>query len=124
MANLSDVRRIIEGSDQFAFAVPHKGRVRKFIGVWRERVDPKKTKVPNPDVLVIPVKDMDEKERILARDANKFFTEPHYDGYATVLVRLNEVAPFELEGLIHGAWRLHAPADLVYQLDEIADRAK
>jgi hypothetical protein len=45
------------------------------------------------------------KEFLLGLDAEKFFTEPHYDGYPAVLVRLPAVTPTELRALIEEAWR-------------------
>ena len=55
---------------------------------WRERVHPKKTKVERRDDFVVPVEDLDEKAALVEGEPETFFTEPHYDGYAMVLVRL------------------------------------
>ncbi len=46
-------------------------------------------------------------------DPETFFTEPHYDGFPAVLVRLAAVKPRRLEQLIEEAWRCQAPKDLV-----------
>jgi len=43
----------------------------------------------------------------------KLFTEPHYNGYPAVLVRLPLIDPVELEELIVDAWRCQAPRALV-----------
>jgi hypothetical protein len=43
----------------------------------------------------------------------KFFTEPHYNGYPAVLVRLPAVTIDELEVLITDAWRCLAPRSLL-----------
>jgi hypothetical protein len=40
------------------------------------------------EVLVIWCASIDEKEFLIAAEPAKFFTTPHYDGYAHVLVRL------------------------------------
>jgi hypothetical protein len=45
----------------------------------------------------------------LALDSKKFFTEPHYNGFPAVLVRLAEVTARELRPLITEAWRCQAP---------------
>jgi hypothetical protein len=85
---------------------------------WPERVDPKKPRVPNPDVLCVRVAGEGEKQALLASDPRKFFTTDHYDGYPTVLVRLAEVAPDELAELITDSWRCRASPKLLRELDE------
>ncbi|MGH8993004.1 MAG: MmcQ/YjbR family DNA-binding protein [Acidimicrobiia bacterium] len=59
--------------------------------------------------LVLFVSDLGEKEALLASDAGKFFTTPHYDGHPTVLVNLAAVDVDELTELIVEAWRVRAP---------------
>ncbi|HET7181408.1 MAG TPA: hypothetical protein VFI15_04165, partial [Candidatus Limnocylindrales bacterium] len=61
---------------------------------WLERVHPKRPRLPNPDVLVVRVADEARKFELVATEPEIFFTEPHYDGYAAVLVRL-PVVPIE-----------------------------
>ncbi|MBN2624625.1 MAG: MmcQ/YjbR family DNA-binding protein [Acidimicrobiales bacterium] len=61
------------------------------------------------DVLVVWVDGLEEKEMLLAADAETFFTTPHYDGYPTVLVRLDVVGLDELTELLTDAWRVRAP---------------
>jgi hypothetical protein len=99
--------------DGLHFNVRGKG----FAWPWRERVHPKKTKVPRPDILVLPVANEGEKLALVEADPDKFFTEPHYNGYAAVLVRLHAVSADELEELIAEAWRLKAPKALVEAYD-------
>ena len=120
MANQEDVRRIAlalpdttEGEDHFAFSVLNKGKQKGFVWVWNERVTPKKPKVPNPDVVAIRVADEVEKQALLASGKAHFFTEPHYNGYSAILVRLPLIEPDELEELIIDAWRCQAPRALV-----------
>lgn len=84
---------------------------------WPERVDPKKPKVPNPDVLVVRVAGEGDKQALLASDPRKFFTTDHYNGYPSVLVRLAEVDEQELAELIIDSWRARAPANLVRDYD-------
>ena len=52
---------------------------------------------------------------LLASDPAKFFTEPHYNGFPAVLVRLRAVEADELRELITDAWRCQAPPRLVRQ---------
>jgi len=45
-------------------------------------------------------------------DSKKFFTEPHYNGFPAVLVRLAAMTVPELRPLIKEAWRCQAPKAL------------
>jgi hypothetical protein len=63
--------------------------------------------------LVVFVGDLGEKEMLLASDPGKFFTTPHYDGYASVLVNLPAIEVDELAELITESWRLRAPAKVL-----------
>lgn len=60
--------------------------------------------------LVVFVEDEAEKEALLASDTATFFTTPHYDGHAIVLVHLDAVDEAELTELIVDSWRQKAPA--------------
>jgi hypothetical protein len=119
MATQADVRRIalsflgaVEVKGRFAFEVRNKGKLKGFAWVWNERVEPKKPKVPNPGVLAVRVANLGQKDLLLAADPVKFFTEPHYNGYPAVLVRLKAVKVSDLKMLIADAWRCQAPPEL------------
>lgn len=119
MATQADVRRIAlsfpaveEAGDRFAFSVPNKGKPKGFVWVWMERVVPKKPRVPNNGVIAVRVANLGQKDVILSSDPAKFFTEPHYDGFPAVLVRLDAVTIADLKVLIEDAWRCQAPAEL------------
>jgi hypothetical protein len=121
MATQADVRRIAlslpaanEATDRFAFSVPNKGKLKGFVWVWMERVVPKKPRVPNPAVIAVRVANEGQKSALLSADGKKFFTEPHYDGFPAVLVRLEAVSVADLKVLIAEAWRCQAPPDLVH----------
>ena len=120
MADQDDVRRIAlqlpgtrEGKDRFAFSVENKGKQKGFAWVWVERVDPRKPRVPRADVLAVRVRDQAEKAALLAGDPERFFTEPHYNGFPAVLVRLPKITLAQLRKLIFDAWRCQAPRQLV-----------
>jgi hypothetical protein len=122
MATQADVRRIAlsfpeteEGTDRFGFSVRHKGKSKGFAWVWMERIDPKKPRVPNPGVIAVRVANNAQKDLIITSDSKKFFTEPHYNGFPAVLVRLAAVTISDLKVLLADAWRCQAPAALVKQ---------
>lgn len=124
MAHQEDVRRIaltlpgtVEAADRFAFSVDHNGKAKGFAWAWNERVHPKKARVTNPDVLAVRVANESEKQLLLASDETKFFTEPHYNGFPAVLVRLPAVEVDELAELITDAWRTQAPRAVVKDFD-------
>ena len=124
VATQADVRRIalslpevMESDDRFAFGLPHRGSMRGIAWVWMERVDPKKARVPNDDVLVVRVASETDKRELIASAPDVYFTESHYDGYAAVLVRLAAIELDELRELLTDAWRLKAPKRLVMEHD-------
>ena len=120
MATQDDVRRLAlalpattEGPDDFRFNVVGKG----FAWVWLERLEPKRARTPNPSVVAIRVADESEKEALIDMDPAAFFTEPHYNGYPAILVRLDAVDPGMLEKLLRDAWRIRAPRRLVREME-------
>ena len=120
MADQDDVRRIAlslpgasEEVGRFAFSVENKGKQKGFVWVWLERLEPKKARVPRPDVIAVRVRDQAEKAALLAGAPDTFFTEPHYNGFPAVLVRLSAVTKGQLRKLIADAWQCQAPRHLV-----------
>lgn len=125
MTSLDDIRRIaarlpgaVEGGpERFGFSVMVKGKAKGFIWSWAERVHPKKARVPNNGVLAVRVRTLLEKDIILGSRHPAYFTEPHYDGYPAVLIRLDSIEPDEIAPLIEEAWRTLAPPALVREFD-------
>jgi hypothetical protein len=120
VATQADVRRIAlsfpeteEASDRFAFSVRNKGKLKGFAWVWLERITPKKARVPNPGVLAVRVPNLAHKDLMVSTEPARFFTEPHYNGFPAVLVRLDAVSVADLRVLLADAWRCQAPASLV-----------
>ncbi|MBK8006949.1 MAG: hypothetical protein IPK12_24625 [Gemmatimonadetes bacterium] len=117
MATQADVRRIALGfpgaeeePGRFAFGVRQRdGKLKGFAWVWLERLDPKKARVPQPKVLAVRTASLDDKEFLLSPSTEKFFTEPHYNGYPAVMVQLAAVKVAELRVLLEEAWRVVAP---------------
>ena len=81
------------------------------------RAEPKKPRVPNESVLAVRVANLHEKDTLLADDPAKFFTEPHYNGFPAVLVRLAAIDVAELAEVITDAWRAVAAPGLVREFD-------
>ncbi|MFC5830794.1 MmcQ/YjbR family DNA-binding protein [Nonomuraea insulae] len=69
------------------------------------------------DLLVLPVSSEEEKSGLIAAEPATFCTMPHYDGHASVLVRLGAVESGEMGELLADAWRLRAPRRLVAAFD-------
>jgi hypothetical protein len=67
---------------------------------------------PTGPILGARVEHLVAKEALLADDPGVFFTTPHFDGFAAVLVRLEEIALDELDELIVEAWLARAPKRL------------
>ena len=125
MADLNDVGRIALSlpattmdDDRIAFSVTTKGKRKGIAWVWMERVHPKQARMPNLSVIAIRVRDLAEKDMLLATRPSTLFTEPHYNGFPAVLIRLAAIDVDELEGLIRNAWRCQAPAALVRGFNE------
>lgn len=116
VATQVDVRRIAlalpettEDPDDYRFLV--RGKV--FVWLWRERVDPKRPRVADPDVRVVRIAHESEKETLIDMDPATFFTEPHYDGYAAILVRLPVIDVDMLQAVVRDGWRSRAPERLL-----------
>jgi hypothetical protein len=90
--------------------VENKGKWKGFAWAWRERLEPKKARVPNPAVLAVRVANLGQKDLLLNAEPVKFFTEPHYNGYPAILVKIAEVTVADLRMLLEEAWRCQAPA--------------
>ena len=63
------------------------------------------------DVLMFRVADLDVKELMLADDRGIFFTTPHFNGYAAVLMHIPDLARLdreELGDLVAEAWLTRA----------------
>ena len=96
------------GEARFVFEVAGKG----FAWTYMMRVDPKKPRVAQPDVLAVRCA-MDRKEMLIEAAPDRFFQDDHYRGYTGVLIRLAVIEPDELAGLLQEAWRMVAPKPLL-----------
>jgi hypothetical protein len=118
MATQDDVRRIAltlpettEGAADFRFMVAGK----QFVWLWHERVVPKRARVANPEVIAVRVATEFDKEALIEMDPRAFFTEPHYNGYPAILVRLPAIDLDLLRVVLTDGWRGRAPKRLLGQ---------
>ena len=108
MVDKDDLRRVamrLEGvseKDEGSYAFQRDGR--GMIWPYPEKVHPKKARVPRYDMFVVRVADADDKEACLDGDPDVFFTTDHYNGYATVIVRLDALDIARLEEVVRDAW--------------------
>lgn len=68
---------------------------------------------PAGPILAVRVEDLGEKEAVLAAQSDAFFTIPHFDGYAAVLVQLSKVSTKALREALVDGWLACAPPKLV-----------
>jgi hypothetical protein len=118
MATPADVKRIALGlpdtaqdGEHFRFTVRSGAtELKAFAWSWKERIHPRKARVENLGVLAIRVANLVDKDVLIRSDPEKFFTEPHYDGYPAVLVRLAKVRVPELRRLLDEARKCQVQA--------------
>ena len=69
---------------------------------------------PPPDgpILAVRVEDLGEKEAVLASNTKGFFTIPHFNGYAAVLIQLKVVGKRALREALIDGWLACAPTAL------------
>ena len=79
-------------------------------GRRRDALDPQ-TGERLDDVLMFRVADLGVKDLLLADERSLYFTTPHFDGYAAVLLRIPSLAGLdrdELQDLVVEAWLTRA----------------
>jgi hypothetical protein len=67
---------------------------------------------PEGPILAVRVEDLSEKEAVLRAHPKAFFTIPHFDGYAAVLIQLRMVTKRALREAIVDGWLACAPPKL------------
>ncbi|MDQ3106030.1 MAG: hypothetical protein M3Q87_12640 [Actinomycetota bacterium] len=121
MADADEVRRLALAlpqvreidSDGFDFRVDGRG----FIWSYPERIAGRPRRI-RTDIAVLYVGDEAERQALLLGEPHVFFTTASYDRSPLVLLRLAAVDAGRLAELVTDAWRMHAPAALVADLDE------
>jgi hypothetical protein len=68
--------------------------------------------VPAGPILAVRVEDLMEKEAVLEAQPEAFFTIPHFDGFAAVLIQLKKVKKRALREALVDGWLAAAPPKL------------
>ncbi len=120
MANWDDVRRI-------ALALPETSERRsRGLCQWRVKdrlfvrerplrrgeIEALGAAAPDGPILGARVEHLVAKQALLAEDPRVFFTTPHFDNYAAILVRLELISARDLDEVIVEAWLARAPKKL------------
>lgn len=92
-------------------------KVRKKLFVWERplrRADHEALgdDAPEGPILGARVEHEVAKQALIADDPGVFFTTPHFDGYAAILVRLNRITADGLREVVTEAWLVSAPKRL------------
>jgi hypothetical protein len=66
---------------------------------------------PDGPILAVRVEDLGDKEAVLAENPKAFFTIPHFNGYAAVLIELRTVGKKALKAAITDGWLACAPSE-------------
>jgi len=70
---------------------------------------------PEGPILAVSVEDLSEKEAVLAAHPTSFFTIPHFNGYAAILIQLTVASDDELKMALTDGWLAVAPPTLARQ---------
>jgi hypothetical protein len=120
VATWDDVRRLALALPETTERVSRElrqWRVKDRLFVWerplrRADLEALGDDAPDGPILGVRVEHLGAKESLIAEDSGVFFTTPHFDGYAAVLVRLDLVELEDLDEVITEGWLARAPKRL------------
>jgi hypothetical protein len=120
VATWDDVRRIALALPETSERVSRdlrQWRVSDKLFVWerplrRSDLEALGDRAPEGPILGAWVEHLGAKEALLANDEGVFFTTPHFDGYAAILVRLARIDLRGLDEVVVEAWLARAPKRL------------
>jgi hypothetical protein len=123
VATWNDVARIVGELALTSEQSPRDWRVGKKLLAWERPLRPSDREAlvaqgfqpPEGDILGVRVADEGVKFALISDDPAVYFTTPHFEGYAAVLVKLAEIDVGGLEELITEAWLARAPRKLVQE---------
>jgi hypothetical protein len=123
VATWNDVARIVGELALTCEQSPRDWRVGKKLLAWERPLRPADREAlvaqgfqpPEGDILGVRVADEGVKFALISDDPAVYFTTPHFEGYAAVLVKLAEIDVGGLEELITEAWLARAPRKLVQE---------
>jgi hypothetical protein len=121
VATIEDVQRLAAGLPEVAEA-ERRGSLTWSVGgkvfAWERpfsKADVKRfgsDRIPQEPILAVRVSDVGEKDAVLAAHPASFFTIPHFDGFAAVLVELDRAAVEEVREALEDGWLAQAPQRL------------
>jgi hypothetical protein len=123
VATWDDVRRIALALPETSERDSHghaAWRVKDKLFVWdrplrKSDLEALGEDAPAGPILGARVEHLVAKEALLADNPDVFFTTPHFDGHASVLIQLDRIGPEELNEVIVEAWLVRAPQPLAEQ---------
>jgi hypothetical protein len=111
MADWNDVESIALGLDDVEEGTSYGNRAWKVKGklfVWERPLRKKEIEempdVPEGPILGARVPDEGAKQALIESEPEIYFTTPHFDGHASVLIRLDRIPRRDLEEAIAEAW--------------------